>query len=75
MSGKVLRYQAGYCRFESAYNGRAVFVLSYSRRTRVGTRSFQKIELELSRSDIRCVYNALKAFADAERKAVEELPL
>lgn len=69
------RYKGCYITYKSSHNGMAIFEIALYRTTRSKTHESFHTELELERSSIRCVVNAMKAFAEAERKAVGELPL
>lgn len=71
----VVRWEGGYCKLESSHSGTAILRIQKSRTKTTGKREFVVEEIEISRSSIRCIYNALKEFADNERKAVSELPL
>ena len=74
MSDVRKRYR-GSMTYESSYDGKAIFRVGLYRKTRTGTAEWLPIEVELNRSSSRCLFNALKKFADAEREAIKELPL
>ena len=69
------RYRGTCIRFLNAYNGTATFEVSFVRTTRTHTQEYLRMEMELDRGNIRCIYTALKAFADKEREAIQNLPL
>ena len=71
----MIRWVGGLVKYEQSYNGTAVLRLSKCRTTRTGKQIYVQEEIGITRSNIKCLYNALKEFADAERKAIGELPL
>lgn len=71
----VIRWRGGYCRFESSHDGKAILRIAKNRIKRDGSKEFVNEEIEIDRSSIRCIYVALKQFADSERSAIEELPV
>lgn len=71
----VIRWEGSYCHLTSAYGAKGVLRIIKCRTKKTGRRESVIEEIVIDRSSIQCIYNALKEFADKERKAVQELPL
>jgi hypothetical protein len=65
------RYQGGYCAFVSSYDGKAILSVNLARDTRRGKREHLQIEIELRRSSVRCVVNALRTFLQKEKEQLD----
>ena len=75
MAKLIKRYNAGSIRYESSADGHGLFTLYLSRTGPRGGYEGIEIQVRLDRSDIHCVYRAMKLFADKERQQIQELPL
>lgn len=72
---KRKQYKGGFVKFVSSWEAKATLDVNLSRTTRSGKHEYLELEVEIDRSDIHCIYKAIKAFADKEREQVAGLPL
>ncbi len=61
--------------FKSSWSGRAEVLLRVGRKTRTGAYVTRDERITLTRDDLTTLHQALKAFADRERRAVADMPL
>lgn len=75
MSDDLKRYEGNYIMYKHSHDGKAVFEISLYRKNRKGNGESIHVEMEIGRSSIRCIHQAIKKFADKEREQLGEMPL
>jgi hypothetical protein len=65
------RYVGGHCAFVSSYDGKATLHVNLHREKRSGGTEYLHLEIELRRSSVRCVVNALRTFLQKEKEQLD----